>query len=119
MATELGASRTGLLQKDSTENSASGPLLDSAIVFAPSGSVVLQALRELKKGGQLAIPAIHMDTIPPIDYDRYLFGERKIMSVESNTRSDAEEFLKLALRLGLESKTTLRDLEELTKRSST
>ena len=112
LARELGASRTVLLNHQDTNGKNSGQSLDSAIVFAPAGSVVLQALRELKKGGQLAIPAIHMNAIPPIDYDRYLFGERKIISVESNTRADAEEFLKLAERLGLESKTTVRDLEE-------
>ena len=108
LARDLGASRTVLVPQAESE----APSLDSAIVFAPSGLVVLQALRELKKGGVLAIPAVHMDNIPEIDYDKYFFGERKIMSVESNTREDAKEFLELAQRLELESTTTSRKLEE-------
>ncbi len=86
--------------------------LDGAVVFAPAGEVVIQALRELRKGGTVAIAAIHMSTIPPIDYDRWLFGERRIVSVEANTRADAREFLDLATRLHLESTVALRPLAE-------
>jgi alcohol dehydrogenase, propanol-preferring len=85
---------------------------DCAIVFAPAGESVLQALCVLKKGGILSIAAIHMSPIPQIDYDRYLFGERKVMSVESNSRADAQEFLGLANRLNLESTTSVRNLKD-------
>jgi propanol-preferring alcohol dehydrogenase len=114
LAMQLGATGTVLTSGDKGEDALKGKekTLDSAVVFAPAGEVVIQALRTLKKGGLLSIAAIHMSTIPPIDYDNYLFGERKIMSVESNTRSDAQEFLDLARRLKLESTVSVRSLKE-------
>ncbi len=81
-------------------------------MFAPVGDVVLQALRELKPGGTVSIAAIHMTPIPPIDYDRLLFGERKIVSVEANTREDAREYLELAHRHRLRSTVTVLPLAE-------
>ena len=110
LAEELGATETVL----TSEPGATGvpPRLDGAVVFAPAGEVVVQALRELRKGGTLSIAAIHMSPIPPIDYDRYLFGERKITSVEANTRADAREFLDLAVRLRLKSTVSVRRLPE-------
>lgn len=109
LARELGASNTVLTE---SKESNSSPSLDSAIVFAPAGQVVLQALKNVKKGGSISIAAIHMTDIPEIDYDRFLFGERKIQSVEANTRQDAREFLDLALRLGLKSRVSQRKLSE-------
>jgi alcohol dehydrogenase, propanol-preferring len=88
------------------------PSLDAAIVFAPAGEVVLQALRELKKGATVSIAAIHMSPIPTLDYDRWLFGERRLVSVEANTRADAREFLDLADRLKLESTVQVRPLAQ-------
>ena len=108
LARKLGASETVL----TSDRAAPPPSLDSAVVFAPTGEVVVQALRELKKGGTLSIAAIHLSPIPSIDYDRYLFGERKIVSVEANTRADAREFLDLAHRLHLESTVRVRPLAE-------
>jgi len=110
LAKEVGASET-VLTSD-RDRASSAPRLDSAVVFAPTGEVVVQALRELKKGGTLSIAAIHMSPIPAIDYDRYLFGERKIVSVEANTRADAREFLDLAHRLRLESTVQRRALKD-------
>src|SRR5690348_13030162 len=52
--------------------------LQSSIIFAPTGELVLPALRALERGGTLALAGIHMSTIPPIDYDRDLFGERTL-----------------------------------------
>lgn len=114
LAQELGASETVLTNEDnqSIPQKNDERTLDSAVVFAPAGEVVLEALRVLKKGGIVSIAAIHMTPIPVIDYDRLLFGERKIMSVESNTRSDAQEFLDLAIRLKLESTVSVRPLRE-------
>jgi len=110
LAKQVGAAESVLTSDPRSSDSA--PRLDSAVVFAPTGEVVVQALRELKKGGTLSIAAIHMSPIPAIDYDRYLFGERKIVSVEANTRADAREFLDLAYRLRLESTVQLRPLKE-------
>ena len=110
LAERLGASETVLT--DAATLDRRSPTLDGAVVFAPAGEVVLQALREAKKGATVSIAAIHMSPLPSIDYDRWLFGERKIVSVEANTRADAREFLDLAVRLKLESSVQLRRLDE-------
>ena len=70
--------------------------LDAAITFAPSGDVVLAALRSLAKGGIVAINAIHLDRMPEFDYDTLLWGERQIRSVTNMTRQDAKDFLAVA-----------------------
>ena len=72
--------------------------LDRAITFAPAGAVVVLALSSLRKGGVVAINAIHLDRIPEFDYDRLLWGERQIRSVANMTRSDARDFLTWQLR---------------------
>jgi propanol-preferring alcohol dehydrogenase len=74
--------------------------LDRAITFAPSGKVVVAALSSLRKGGVVAINAIHLDHMPEFDYDR-LWGERQIRSVANMTRQDARDFLEIAHRIGI------------------
>jgi alcohol dehydrogenase, propanol-preferring len=80
--------------------------LDRAITFAPSGKVVVSALSHLRKGGVVAINAIHLDQMPSFDYDKLLWGERQLRSVANMTRQDAREFLKLALDLNLRQQVT-------------
>ena len=75
--------------------------LDRAITFAPVGSVVLSALSSLRKGGVVAINAIHLDQVPAFDYDSLLWGERQLRSVANMTRQDARDFLALARDIGL------------------
>jgi propanol-preferring alcohol dehydrogenase len=70
--------------------------LDAAILFAPAGNLVLPALAALDRGGTLSIAGIYLSDIPVMDYDRYLFQERQVRSVTSNTRGDAREFLDFA-----------------------
>jgi alcohol dehydrogenase, propanol-preferring len=70
--------------------------LDSAILFAPVGDLVLPACEALDRGGTLAIAGIHLSDIPALNYQRHLFQERQIRSVTSNTRADAREFLDFA-----------------------
>lgn len=70
--------------------------LDSAILFAPVGELVLPACEALDAGGTCAIAGIHLSDIPPLNYQRHLFRERHIRSVTSNTRADAREFLDFA-----------------------
>ena len=77
--------------------------LDRAITFAPSGDVVVAALSSLRKGGVVAINAIHLDRMPQFDYDRLLWGERQIRSVTNMTRQDARDFLALAAEIPIES----------------
>jgi len=69
--------------------------LDAAITFAPAGWLVPEALRVLRKGGTLAINAIHMSPIPEFPYD-LIYGERTVRSVANSTREDAEDLLRLA-----------------------
>jgi propanol-preferring alcohol dehydrogenase len=69
--------------------------LDSAIIFAPAGELVIAALEALDKGGTLALAGIHMSPVPPLDY-RLLYHERVVRSIANNTRADGEDFLKLA-----------------------
>jgi alcohol dehydrogenase, propanol-preferring len=76
--------------------------LDSAILFAPVGTLVPPALKALDRGGTLAIAGIHLSDIPPLDYERHLFQERSLRSVTANTRRDGREFLALAAERPLE-----------------
>jgi len=86
--------------------------LDRAITFAPSGDVVVAALASLRKGGVVAINAIHLDRIPEFDYDSLLWGERQIRSVANVTRADARDFLQLASEIGLRPKITVFRLDK-------
>lgn len=87
--------------------------LDRAITFAPSGKVVLAALASLRKGGVVAINAIHLDRVPEFDYDTLLWGERQIRSVANMTRADASDFLKLAAEIRLQPQVTVFPLPEV------
>jgi propanol-preferring alcohol dehydrogenase len=69
--------------------------LDAAVTFAPAGSVVVAALKALRRGGTVAINAIHLDRIPQFPYE-LLWWERSLRSVSNFTRRDAREFLELA-----------------------
>jgi alcohol dehydrogenase, propanol-preferring len=80
--------------------------LDRAVTFAPSGDVVVSALSSLRKGGVVAINAIHLDRMPEFDYDRLLWGERQVRSVANMTRDDARDFLTLAAEIKLKPKVT-------------
>jgi propanol-preferring alcohol dehydrogenase len=72
--------------------------LDAAILFAPVGDLVLPAMAALDRGGTLAVAGIYLSDIPSMSYERYLFQERQLRSVTSNTRGDAREFLAFAGR---------------------
>lgn len=77
------------------------PPLDSAIIFAPAGDLVPDALAALSPAGTVALAGIHMSDIPSLDYEQHLFHEKDLTSVTSNTRADGDEFLRLAHQLGL------------------
>jgi len=107
LATALGATWVGQeREKPPVE-------LDQAITFAPSGDVVVAALASLRKGGALAINAIHLDRIPQFDYDTLLWGERQIRSVANMTRSDARDFLAIAAEIDLRPKVTAFPLDRV------
>ncbi len=86
--------------------------LDRAITFAPSGDVVIAALSSLRKGGVVAINAIHLDRMPQFDYDKLLWGERQLRSVANMTRADARDFLALAAEIHLKPRVTVFPLEQ-------
>ncbi len=100
LAASLGAAWVG------EETQKPPAALDRAVTFAPSGDVVVAALASLRKGGVVAINAIHLDRMPEFDYDRLLWGERQIRSVANMTRADARDFLEIAARIGLRPKVT-------------
>ena len=93
MAASRGATWVG------DENARPPVLLDRAITFAPSGKVVVGALSALRKGGVVAINAIHLDQMPAFDYDKLLWGERQIRSIANMTREDARDFIAIAQEL--------------------
>jgi propanol-preferring alcohol dehydrogenase len=95
LALELGATFVG----DADEQPPDA--LDSAILFAPAGSLVPAALRALDRGGTLAVAGIHLSDIPPLHYDTELFQERQLRSVTANTRADGEEFFRIAAEIPL------------------
>ena len=90
LALALGASSVGDAADTPPE------LLDSAILFAPVGDLVLPALAALDRGGTLAVAGIHLSNIPTLEYQRHLFQERTLGSVTANTRDDGHAFLKMA-----------------------
>lgn len=106
LAESLGAKWVG------SETDQPPAALDRAITFAPSGDVVIAALASLRKGGVVAINAIHLDRIPEFDYDRLLWGERQIRSVANMTRADARDFLKIAADIRLQPKVTVFSLDQ-------
>lgn len=100
-AASLGATWVG------TEREKPPVELDRAITFAPSGDVVVAALASLRKGGVVAVNAIHLDRMPAFDYDALLWGERQIRSVTNMTRADAREFLRIAAEIRLAPEVTV------------
>jgi propanol-preferring alcohol dehydrogenase len=99
-ARDLGAEWVGTAQDEPPAK------LTSAIIFAPAGSLYLDALRVMERGGTVVSAGIHMSPIPEMDYDRYLYHERKMLSVANATRRDGEELLKAAAEIP--ARTTVR-----------
>jgi len=85
---------------------------DGTILFAPVGDLVPVALRNLARGGTLALAGIYMTPVPPLDYERDLFYERNVRSVTANTRADGEELLAEAARIPIRPATTTFPLED-------
>jgi propanol-preferring alcohol dehydrogenase len=105
-AVRLGATWVG------NEDARPPVALDCAITFAPSGKVVVDALASLRKGGVVAINAIHLNQMPAFDYDKLLWGERQIRSVANMTRVDARDFLALAHKLNIQPRVSIFSLDQ-------
>jgi propanol-preferring alcohol dehydrogenase len=80
--------------------------LDAAILFAPAGDIVPDALAALDRGGVLAVAGIHLSAIPPLDYQAHLFQERTLRSVTANTRQDGRALLRLAQEIPIHTQVT-------------
>lgn len=93
-ARELGAGWAG-------DSSAAPPQeMDAAILFAPVGALIPQALRHTAKGGTVVCAGIHMSNVPEFPYS-ILWGERSVRSIANLTRRDGEAFLDIAPRAGV------------------
>lgn len=80
--------------------------LDSAVVFAPAGALLRDALACTRWGGTVASACIHMSPVPELDYAEHLFGERTLRSTTANTRRDGEALLAIAAEGGIETQVT-------------
>jgi propanol-preferring alcohol dehydrogenase len=85
--------------------------LDAAILFAPAGALVPEALRRVAKGGVVVCAGIHMSDIPSFPYE-LLWGERGVRSVANLTRRDGDEFFARIRGLRIETRRTLYPLEQ-------
>ena len=106
LAKKLGAHWTGGAEERPPEP------LDSAILFAPVGTLVPPALEALEMGGTLAVAGIYLTDIPSLNYERHLFHEKTLRSVTANTRTDGEELLELATKIPLVPEITRFKLED-------
>ncbi len=85
--------------------------LDAAIIFAPVGSLVPEALSHIVPGGVVVCAGIHMSDIPSFPY-RLLWEERGVRSVANLTRQDAREFLALAPKVPVKTHVQRYDLAD-------
>jgi propanol-preferring alcohol dehydrogenase len=85
--------------------------LDAAIIFAAAGTLVVEALRRLRKGGVVVCAGIHMSDIPSFPYE-LLWGERAVRSVANLTRDDGIRFFERARSTRIETRRTLYALED-------
>lgn len=87
LARDMGADWVGEYVNEVPEQ------VNSAIIFAPAGKLIPDAMTILRKGGTLALAGIYMTPVPQMDYEKHLFYERNICSVTCNTRQDGRELL--------------------------
>jgi len=106
LARKLGAVWTGSSKDDPPQK------IQSSIIFAPAGEIVLDALRLTEKGGAVVLAGIYMTPIPEMDYMRYLYHERTLRSVANATRRDGEELLRIAAEIPIRTTTEVYSLEE-------
>jgi len=104
-AKELGAAWAGGSDTLPTEQ------LDAAIIFAPVGALVPEALRAVRKGGRVVCGGIHMSDIPQMPYS-LLWEERELVSVANLTRQDAREFFPIAQAAGVRTYTERYPLDK-------
>jgi len=99
-AAQTLARRLGVAWAGASEETAPDTL-EAAIIFAPVGALVPQALAATRKGGTVVCAGIHMSDIPSFPYG-ILWGERRIISVANLTRHDGDAFFRAAARIRIE-----------------
>ena len=105
LARELGAGWVGSATDQPPDD------LDAAIIFAPAGALVLDALRHVRKGGRVILAGITMSAIPEMDYS-LIYGERVLRSVANASRQDARDFLALAAKIPVRTEVQMFALED-------
>ena len=105
LARELGAQWAGAVGDPAASD------LDAAIIFAPVGELVPEALRALAPGGTVVCAGIHMSDIPAFPYE-ILWHERTVRSVANLTRLDGEEFIPLAMSVPVRTEIQVYPLEQ-------
>ena len=106
LAREMGACWTG----DSGDRPPEP--VDSAIIFAPAGEIVPEALEAVRKGGTVATAGIYMSPVPTLEYEKHLFHEKNLRSVEANTREDGRGLLREAAAAPVRARVTRFPLDE-------
>jgi len=106
LAEKLGAVWTGTSKDDPPEK------MDSLVNFTPAGLTVLDGMRMLDKGGTQALAGICMSPIPEMDYVKYIYHERTLLSVTNATRQDGEELLKIAAEIPIRTTNQVFPLEQ-------
>lgn len=106
LALQLGATWVGNSEEKPPKE------LDSAIIFAPVGSLYINALKAIRKGGIVASAGIYMSDIPQFPYE-LLYYEKKMISVANSTRQDAKELLMLAAKIPIKTKVTIFSFKEI------
>jgi alcohol dehydrogenase, propanol-preferring len=99
-ALELGAAWAGGFEEETPVK------LQRAIDTTPVWQPIIEALKNLDKGGRLVINAIRKEkadqqALLNLDYAKHLWLEKEIKSVANVTRKDISEFLQIAARIPL------------------
>ncbi|MEO7216522.1 zinc-dependent alcohol dehydrogenase family protein [Mucilaginibacter sp.] len=85
--------------------------LDAAIIFAPAGELIPQALAALDKRGEVVCGGIHMSDVPAFSY-QLLWGERSVKSVANITRQDGKDFFDILNRVPVHTQTQVFHLQQ-------
>ncbi len=104
-AWELGAAWVGEAQDTPPAK------IHAAVVYAPAGWIVKEALRVLERGGTISLGGIYMTPIPELPYD-LLYWEHTVRSTANATREDARELLQLAGEIPIRTSVQVFSLEE-------
>ena len=76
------------------------------------GALVPVALRDIDKGGTVALAGIHMTDLPAMTYEPHLFWEKTLQSVTANARADGEALLAEAAAIPIRPRVTRYALKD-------